>query len=70
MIFAEALANKIAIVSKPVGVAETSDFWHIGDTKEELLNGCKKMLLKSTKEGIKTYKITDTVNSYLKMYHV
>lgn len=70
MVFAEALAVKTPIVSRPVGIASKSDFWYLGNTKEELIIACKKMLLKNTYEETKSYNISDTVNAYLKLYHV
>lgn len=70
MVFAEALALKTPIVSRPIGIANKSDFWQLGNTKEELLIGCKKMLLKNTFEATKLYNVSDTVNAYLKLYHV
>ncbi len=69
MVFAEALAKKTRIVSKPIGIANKSDSWYIGNTKEALIKGCKKMLLTPTPQDSKLFDINDTLNAYLKLYH-
>ena len=70
MIFAEALQCKNIIVSRQVGCAFPSEYWHLCNTKNEMIDACKKALQESFPENfINPFTIKKTVENYLKIYN-
>lgn len=69
MIFAEALQCKTMIVSKEVGCAYSTENWTLCETKIEMVNACKKSLIKPfSDQHLNPYTIEKTVTEYLKFY--
>jgi glycosyltransferase involved in cell wall biosynthesis len=68
MIFAEALANNVAIVSREVGIAKESNFWKIANSPKEFALQCQ-VFLKEKHPLIPSFpKIEATLTAYLKLY--
>lgn len=68
MVFAEAMANNVNIVSKKVGFAKESNHWKIAKNSEEFAIECHVFLTQNFKENTGFPKIETTVEKYLKLY--
>ena len=70
MVFAEALANNVFIVSKKVGFAETCNYWKTEDTVKGFFEECQYFLKQDT-PNISSYPNVDTTTrEYLKLYNL
>lgn len=70
-VFLEALYSGMQIVSHNVGLATTSQNWHVCDDKAALIEACEKLLaLKDTDKKRSTLSSeNETINAYLSLYH-
>ena len=68
MIFAEALANNVNIVSRKVGFAEESQHWKIASNTEEFAIECQYFLIQNLKETAEFSDIETTIEKYIKLY--
>ncbi|MBV1922555.1 MAG: glycosyltransferase, partial [Flavobacteriaceae bacterium] len=68
MVFAEAIANKTAIVSKKVGFAESAEHWFLGTNPEEFTEGCSSFIEKKQVNFPEYPNIEQTLLSYLDIY--
>ena len=69
LVFAEALATGMHIVSYNVGYAKENDKWNIAKNEDELYQHCKKLLNNNLSfEPMNIFPIEETVNRYAKLY--
>ncbi len=68
MVFAEAQAHQVKIVSKKVGLAEPSHYWKIGNTPEEFTKKCVELLHQETMLFVNYPNVETTVDEYIKIY--
>lgn len=69
LVFAEALANGMHIVSYNVGYAKESDKWNIAKNEDELYHYCRKLLNNNFSfEPMNIFPIEETVKRYAKLY--
>ena len=68
MVFAEAVAHNIPIVSKNVGIAKSSENWFICTNKDSFVKCCKKALTLEVVKHPIFFDISETVNKYRKLY--
>ena len=69
MVFLEALYSQMQIVSFEVGIAEASEYWHIGSTKKELLEKLELAMQNKKMPAFKeTFTIEKTLSEYCKIY--
>lgn len=69
LVFAEALANGMSVVSFNVGYASENEKWFIAKNEDELYNHCKNLLNKNLSfEPMNIFPIEETVNRYAKLY--
>ena len=69
-VFVEALANGTQIISRPVGIAEASERWQIGNTSDYFFEKIKNVLEKpNSDEADYPYPISETLRKYLEIYH-
>lgn len=70
-VFLEALYSGMQLVSYDVGLAKTSKNWNIGNSKTELIEACKTLLLTEieTKKRIELSLEKQSINAYLNLYH-
>lgn len=69
LIFAEALANGMHIVSYNVGYANENEKWNIAKNEDELYHHCRKLLNNNLSfEPKNIFPIEETVNRYAKLY--
>ncbi|AFH50466.1 Glycosyltransferase [Ignavibacterium album JCM 16511] len=69
MVFAEALANGMHIVSFNVGYAQKNSNWQIANSDEEMISNVKRLLssaLNHTAQNL--FPIEKTINDYAKLY--
>jgi len=68
MVFAEAMAKNVFIVSRKVGMAKNYSFWKTGDSVNEFFEGCQGFLEQDS-PNISSYPTIDTtLKEYLKLY--
>lgn len=68
MVFAEALANNVNIVSRKVGFAKENLSWKIGNNPKEFALDCEFFFTKHFKEKSNFPDIETTIKNYLKLY--
>ena len=68
MIFAEAQAHRMFIVSQKVGITLESPFWAVGTKPEEFAAYCSDFLNHNALPTIKHLSISESVNAYQKIY--
>ena len=68
MVFAEAIANKTAIVSRKVGFAESAEHWFLGNNPEEFSEACFSFINKKQVIFPNFPSIETTLLSYLDIY--
>ncbi|MEM7103599.1 MAG: glycosyltransferase [Bacteroidota bacterium] len=70
MVFLEALASGMHIVSREIGIARKMDQWTIGDNLEELEAGVKKILGKTNQSSVILFDQESTVKTYVDLYRI
>lgn len=69
LVFSEALANGMYIVSYNVGYAKENNKWNIARNEDELYLHCRSLLNKNLSfEPMNIFPIEETVNRYAKLY--
>lgn len=69
LVFAEALANGMSVVSFNVGYASENEKWFIAKNEDELYLHCKNLLNKNLSfKPMNIFPIEETVNRYAKLY--
>ena len=70
-VFLEALYSGTHIVSYPVGLAESSENWHVSNHKIDLIEACEKLLSEADteKKRIEFGSEAKTINAYISLYH-
>ena len=70
-VFLEALHSGMHIVSYDVGLAKMSKYWKVCNSKTKLVEACKNVLSAEIeqKKHITLSSETETINTYLSLYH-
>ena len=68
MVFQEALAMGMAVVSRPVGAAMEGPRWWVGASDEALAQGVSRLLAEPPGVGPTPHRVEDTVEGYLDIY--